>query len=281
MDDRYFLYAPRNKDIARICGQPKVSQVDDSQFTSFCATRMRGAIEPTPQTDERIGYLFHAHCWEVLCHIQGKELVEKSLPDLLRASKKFWNEDSMLSTCKWRPRGRWGLFDHDLDFWIRINDKVIHAKYDWYVWGCDIYISPWIVPEVQDAIDSNRAQKKDSKKQKFSRLPYECWLQILELLCPLQYTQLDVQNLRGSLFVSGLDAPNSFWTRRLQVHGDILLELDNLENDDSLDWQSLCLDLMDLLSNKSCFISSGLATRKFALVTIRGILANFTAMLSD
>ncbi|KAJ5634601.1 hypothetical protein N7528_002443 [Penicillium herquei] len=274
------LCAPRDKNMARISGRRRSPRYNNLQFISFRPMELEITDVIEPPTDKGNAYLFHAHCWEVMCHIQGKETIEERLPDLVQAIKQFWTGlYASFSSLDHDPQEvRWGYSDQDLDFWVRVEDEVLHTKYEWYNCGCDTYISPWVVPEVHAAIASSRAQRTAYKPQCPNRLPPECWLLILDLICPLQYTQRDVQDLRSLMSVFVFYAPESFWIDRLQIHGDILLELDNLgdaTNDDSLDWPTLWLNLMDLLSNGSWFVSSGLATRKRALQSIRGILRNF------
>lgn len=198
-----------------------------------------------------MGFVFHYYCWEILGHLAGKELIEKTLGQVIQAARQYW-----------QTHEEWGVTDIDTLFRAQL-DGVPYARYESYAYGCDIFVNPWIIPELQNIIQlaQNTIEKRKSS------------LRMAEIICPITYTQSDVQNMHNMLSVFALNLPDAFWRSRLQSKRDLFFEVDLLETD-SVDWQLLWLGLMGLLSDK-WYNSSGLAHREQLLGPIRGIIANF------
>ncbi|KAJ5415914.1 hypothetical protein N7465_004609 [Penicillium sp. CMV-2018d] len=208
-----------------------------------------------------MGFVFHYYCWEILGHLVGKELIEKTLGQVVQAAWQYWQP---------HKKG-WGVTDIDTIYRAQL-DEVPYVKCESYVRGCDIFVNPWIIPELQSIIQlaQNRGKRKSSY---LNRPPLEISLLVAEIICPIIYTQSDVQNMRNMLSVFALNLPDAFWRSRLQSKRDLFFEVDLLETD-SVDWQILWLGLMDLLSDK-WYTSSGLAHREKVLGPIREIIAIF------
>ncbi|KAJ5746191.1 hypothetical protein N7520_011373 [Penicillium odoratum] len=250
------LIAPRNKNTARLCSRKRVAQYDNALFTEFDEANIHEAPPSRRYRDRNIGYMFHVHCWEVLGHLLGHEVIEKNLVKVISAVRQYWY---------WRtPRymelsmdERLGVMDMDTSFRANEWDKVAYAKYPEYAHGCDIHRSPWVVPEVQNIIKLARAQRRDRKSPDLNKLPLEICLLVLDIICPLDFTQRDVQSTSNMLSVFVLNVPEFFWRSRLQANHDLFFEVDCVRDHDSLDWQCLWLGLMDLLADHTWFISSG------------------------
>jgi hypothetical protein len=206
-------------------------------------------------------------------------VIENNLGTVILSVRQYWYERSL--------RYVEHSDDEKLDIadWELLQRGYLHKKvaYTKYAYGCDIHRSPWVVPEVQNIIKSARVQRRDRKKSYLNktpisylnRLPLGICLLVLEVICPPDFTQCDVQDTRSLLSVFALDAPESFWRSRLQNNRDLFFELDRVRNHDSLDWQYVWLGFMDLLVDHTWFISSGLATRKRALRSIKPSASNF------
>ena len=163
---------------------------------------------------------------------------------------------------------------YDLDTLFRAQlDEVPYVRCESYVRGCDIFVNPWIIPELQSTIQLAQNMVGKRKSSYLNRLPLEISLLVAEIICPIIYTQSDVQKIRNMLSVLALNLPDAFWRSRLQSKRDLFFEVDLLETD-SVDWQLLWLELMGLLCDK-WYNSSGLAHREWLLGPIRGIIANF------
>lgn len=271
------FFAPRNKNTARICGRDQVAHYNNALFMGYYQGNARARIQPRRYRDKNIGYLFHSHCWEVLGHLLGHEVIEKKLGKVIRSVRKYWFKRT-LRYMELSSDEMLGTWDMDSFFRAHVYDEVAYAKYQEYAFGCDIHISPWVVPEVQNIINLARAQRTDWKSSHFNKLPLEICLLVLEDICPLDFTQCDVQCTRNMLSVFALDVPEFFWRSRLQTNRDLFFEVDCITDHDSLDWQYLWLGLMDLLADHTWFISSGLATRKRALRSIKPIVSHFKSL---
>jgi hypothetical protein len=189
----------------------------------------------------------------------GKEWIEEASGQVVRAATEYWNTHEGL-----------GTFDPDVLFRAHELDGTAYVRYESYSHGCDIYINPWLVPEVHSAIQLAKEMVGKRKSSYFRRLPLEICLKVAEMVCPIGYTHFDMQNMRNMSSVFALDLPEAFWRRRL-LKRDLFFELDLLETG-SVDWQVLWLGLMGLLSDK-WYNSSGLANRERVLRSIRGIIA--------
>lgn len=240
---------PGDKITARICGREAIPQYDDTIFTPFHPGGHW--IHPSLYKHKNMGFVFHYYCWEILGHLAGKELIEKTLGQVIQAARQYW-----------QTHEEWGVTDIDTLFRAQL-DGVPYARYESYAYGCDIFVNPWIIPELQNIIQlaQNTIEKRKSS------------LRMAEIICPITYTQSDVQNMHNMLSVFALNLPDAFWRSRLQSKRDLFFEVDLLETD-SVDWQLLWLGLMGLLSDK-WYNSSGLAHREQLLGPIRGIIANF------
>jgi len=159
--------------------------------------------------------------------------------------------------------------------------EVSQALKDPYIYGSNIYHSPLIVSEIQNAIKLSKDIKANSTSD-FIGLPLELRIMITELVCPVDSQESDVQNTFNMLLAFGWILPKSFWELRSRVNERwryrlriderrLLLEL-NSPNISSATWQSICLVLMPLLRDQEKFVSSGLANRERVMFLIDGIL---------
>ena len=242
--------------------------VDERRYHSMMKQYSRNSIHPlyywmhpSLYKHKNMGYVFHYYCWEILGHLVGKELIEKRLDQVVQAARQYW-----------QVHKGWAYTDPDTLYRAQI-DEVSYVRCESYYYGCDIFVNPWIIPELQNTIQLAQKTVGKRKSSYLSRLPLEISLLVAEIICPVIYTQSDVQNLGNMLSVFALNFPDAFWTSRLQTKRDLFFEVDLLEID-SLDWQLLWLGLMDLLSDK-WYNSSGLAHRERLLGPISGIIANF------
>lgn len=218
-------------------------------------------MHPSLYQHKNMGYVFHYYCWEILGHLVGKELIEKALDQVVQAARQYW-----------QTHKGWATSDLDTLFYAQL-DEVSYVRCESYVRGCDIFVNPWIIPELQNIIQHAQNMVGKRKSSYLNRLPLEISLLVAEIICPIIYTQSAVQDMRNMLSVFALNLPNGFWGSRLQSKRDLFFEVDLLETA-SVDWQLLWLGLMDLLSDK-WYNSSGLAHRERILVPIREIIANF------
>lgn len=213
---------PKNPSMARIGGRTRNLQYDDTFIPFYPASvrrqlgRFRGKI---------IGFVVHAHCWALLNHIISTTLVESKMDKFVRASRKYWHDHEA-----------WGGLDYMLMEWkLRLG-----SRHPGFYYGCDIYKNPFVVPEVQKAIDSARKTKKERVKSRCSDVPLEVAIMIAEWTCPIHYTPADVKNTRNLLSAWQWTLPDGFWKSRLKE--EIFVELNPLrESDYSIDWQALGL----------------------------------------
>lgn len=258
---------PKSRSMARIGGRTPHLQHDDT-FVQFYAASIRR--QPSEFKDEHIGFVVHAHCWALLNHIIPTTLVERKLEKFICAAQKYWrghelwgSNDAMLKLVK----------QYDL---LHINSELKSP----FKYGCDIYKNPLIVPEIQKAID--RARKTGKKYTKphtnYSHVPLDIAILIAERICPIDYTLDDVKNTRNMLSAWQWTLPDGFWKRRLKEE-DILFELESLKEEDySIDWQSLRLDLMALVSDRNWYKLSGMANRVRVLSFMTAITSDFLEM---
>lgn len=218
-------------------------------------------MHPSLYKDKNIGYVFHYCCWEILGHLVGKDLIEKALAQVVQAAKQYW-----------QTHEGWDIIDLDTMNRAQIA-KAPYVRWEWYYFGCDIYVNPWIIPELQNTIQLAQNMVGKSKSSYLNILPLEISLLVAELICPIIYTQSDVHDMRNMLSVFELGLPDAFWRSRLQSKRDLFFEVDLIESD-SVDWQHLWLGLMNLLSDE-WYMCSGLAHRERVLKSIKGIIANF------
>lgn len=218
-------------------------------------------MHPSLYKHKNMGYVFHYYCWEILGHLVGERSIEETLGQVVQAARQYW-----------KTHKGWAVTDLDTLFRAQL-DEVPYVRCESYVRGCDIFVNPWIIPELQSTIQLAQNMVGKRKSSYLNRLPLEISLLVAEIICPIIYTQSDVQNIRNMLSVFALNLPDAFWRSRLQSKRDLFFEVDLLETD-SVDWQLLWLGLMGLLCDK-WYNSSGLAHREWLLGPIRGIIANF------
>lgn len=204
--------------------------------------------------------MFHYYCWNILGHLKGKELIENALDEVVQAAIDYWQHNDHQG---------WRVEDIDTLYRAQIAE-VPYVRCDWYYRGCDIFINPWIIPELQDIIQIAQNMVGKYKSFYLDRIPLEISLLVAEIICPVNYTQFDVQNMSNMLSVFALNLPDAFWRSRLQSKRDLLFEVD-FRDPDSVDWQFLWLGFMGLLCDK-WYSSSGLAHREQLLGSIRGII---------
>lgn len=273
--EEYHWYSPTDKDTALICGGDSRSPYRNLQSTQFYpASRTEELEPPMLHENNNIGHFFHAHCWKLFVQILGEEVRDRMVGRIVQAARQYWQIGLSEVLSSERP---WANSDIDVFFWAHQLDRAEYTKYQDYFWGCKIYRSPLIVPEVQDLIQMAGLQGKRWKSPYLNtRIPLEICHMVMEIICPLKYTRQDLQDTRNMLSVFLVDIPESFWKRRLGLNLDFLLELDLLEKVDieSLDLQVLWIGLMGLLSHP-LWPASGLATRQRILPLMKEILVNF------
>lgn len=273
---------PKDPNMARIGGRTCKLQYDD-RFIHFYAAAI--TKQPSHLRGENIGYAVHAHCWALLNHIISTALVEKNMEKFVRAARKYWrnheswgrDKDDELSEIEDDDSESWGSDDWSLRSW-----KLRFGKYHpGFRYGCDIYKNPLIVPKVQEAIEKaiDRASKTEAKSTQLrcSPVPLEVAIMIAERTCPIDYTPADVMDTRNMLAVWQWKLPDGFWKRRLKE--EIFIELNSLrEANHPIDWQTLWLDLMGLVSDREWYVPSGLPNRERVLGFMTGIKSNFFEM---
>jgi hypothetical protein len=259
---------PKNPNMARIGGRTPNLQYNDT-FVQFYAASIRR--QPNEFKDEDIGFVVHAHCWALLNHIVPTNLIERKLEKFICAAQKYW-----------RGHELWGSNDPMLRL-VKQYD-LLHAHSEPkspFKYGCDIYKNPLIVPEIQLVIErARKAGKKNSQPRytNYSHVPLDVAILIAERICPIHYTLDDVKNTQNMISAWQWTLPDGFWKRRLKEE-DILFELESLrEADYSIDWQSLRLDLMALVSDRNWYKLSGLANRVRMLSFMTAITSNFLEM---
>ncbi|KAJ5952109.1 uncharacterized protein N7479_010522 [Penicillium vulpinum] len=257
--DPYII--PKNPSMARIGGKRRNIKYDDDTFTQFYAASIKKQLSRFK--GENIGFVVHAHCWALLDRIISTTLVERKMEKFIRAARKYWRDHEL-----------WGIYDCLLGSWKYSGSKSAHPGFEY---GCDIFMNPFIVPEVQKAIDNARKTKKKQSQRRGSNVPLEVAIMIAEWTCPIDYTPADVMNTRNMLSAWQWILPDWFWKRRLEEA--IFVELKSLrEASDSIDWQGLRLDLMALVSDQEWYSFSGLANRERVLSFMTAIKSNFLDM---
>ncbi|OQD64207.1 hypothetical protein PENPOL_c008G00664 [Penicillium polonicum] len=254
-------FVPKDRSIARIGGRTKEPQYDGGTFAQFYAATVKRQLSRFK--GENVGFVVHAHCWALFDHIISTTLVEKNIEKFVRAARKYW-----------RDHEAWGSYDSMLILWKNGIRSGVHPGFGY---GCDIYKNPFIVPEVQKAIDSAMKTKEKRMQSRCSLVPLEVAIMIAEWTCPINYTPADVKNTRNMLSAWQWKLPDWFWKRRLKE--DIFIELKPLgESNYPVDWQALWLDLMGLVSDREWYFYSGLPNRERVLGFMTAINANFLEM---
>lgn len=247
------LWMPEDVNIALIGGGGRKPRYNGISGTQFHVTEIYD--EPTSSDSNTTGYVVHAHCWALLERILGPEVKQTQLDKLIQAAKKHWSDNVL-----------WNLYDDDVMWGSICNPRPPNREQQ-----LNIHLSPLVIPEIQNAIQ--RAKKiKSHSISCLINLPLEISLLIMELVCPIYYSQWNVQDTRNILSAFQWVLPNSFWELRLRTHERLLFELRSLKDMSSIGWQSLCLDMMALLCDNDLYKSSGLATRERVLRLVDDIL---------
>lgn len=236
------IFMPRNVNIGRIGSKPSKTQYSKHRFTRCYVTD----IETPPEEfdKKKLAFTIHAHCWALLDHISNITLGETKLHQFIRAAQKYW---------LWRNDD--------------INDDITLSEMRFF--GSTLHRSPLVLPEIQNAIERAKAIESKTNYFHFTNLPLEVSILIVQLVCPMDYTSSDVEDTYNMLSVFRWTIPKSFWISRLDKR--LFFELDLLEIT-SVNWQSLCLDLMSLHCDQERRLSSGLANRERVLGLIDAIL---------
>ncbi|KAJ5701125.1 hypothetical protein N7488_008673 [Penicillium malachiteum] len=270
------LAPPRDRNSAELCSRRSRQKFSHAQFIQARPALLdEHPVQYYPYDAENLGYTLHAHCWVILGHLLGKEqfgAIEKLPGEAFRAAKQYWLQS--LSDPKEPCAQKWNLDTSQVDHY---RYHGYNSPYDPpYKHGCAIYRKPWVVPEVQTAIELAQDRGNIKRTCSVSGLPLDIWLLVVEDICPVKYTRLEVTNLRNMYSVFSFNLPEFFWGRRSQRELSFFFELDLLTKDecDSLDWQFLFLCLVELLSDEKWFPSGGLANRDRVLKPIKGIIAN-------
>ncbi|KAJ5496698.1 hypothetical protein N7463_008685 [Penicillium fimorum] len=132
----------------------------------------------------------------------------------------------------------------------------------------------------RDSESNRHGEEQKGGTHPYSNIPLDIAIVIAKWICPINYTPADVRNIRNMLVAWQWELPDGFWKRRLKEE-DILFELESLrEANYSIDWQSLRLDLMALVSDRNWYVFSGLANRVRVLSFMTAIASNSLDMSS-
>jgi hypothetical protein len=190
-----------------------------------------------------MGHTVHANCWVLFGHLLGTAsgLGYVKLERLVHASRKYWHDHK-----HWKlqtPLVKGGLGD------------VLHFDA-----GCSVYQNPLIIPAVLKAIYGARFMIHRPHPC-FSLVPLEVAIMIAEIVCPVQHSVDDVDDMRNLLFALQWKLFSWFWRARL--NDDLFIEFAELKNNNKpVDWQMLRLELMGLVLDRRWYIRNGLANRE-------------------
>lgn len=167
-------------------------------------------------------------------------------------------------------------------YWQRHKD--IYGRYSWSmaffqgpalpfikrVYGCDIHQNPVVDPQVQRLIDQARkAKAKPNRLCSHSmRVPLDVATLIAEQVCPVNYTVADIKDMRNMLAAFQWVLPECFWGARCSR--DVVFELADVKEIEPINWETLQLDLMALLTDDE----SGLSNR----ARIIGVIASIKSI---
>ncbi|KAJ6092226.1 hypothetical protein N7467_004195 [Penicillium canescens] len=240
-------YTPTDPAMARI-GGPRYAGYDDTHFTQFYAASI--TRQPRHYEGSVVGYIVHAHCWALFSQIEGLKLNKAALAQVVQTCRKFWHRNEL-----------WGAYGSILDSKIGPSEPYFNAEY-----GCDFFLSPLVVGAVQEAIIRAKEENLRFASTKaivplcrFSGLPLEIAVLIAELVCPVQYTPNDVNDMREMLLAFRWKLPDWFWRKRWSKH--LFIELGAKGGTAPVDWL-LWLNLLGLVSDPDWFRYSGLANRE-------------------
>ncbi|KAJ5356138.1 hypothetical protein N7517_010747 [Penicillium concentricum] len=250
--------------MARIGGRSHTLKYDDN-FIQFYAADIKR--QSSQFKNEHIGFIVHAHCWALLNHVIPTTLVEKKMDKFICVAQDYWRDNKS-----------WGSTSSPLRL-EKYSGKCLGSMPRWK-YGSDIYKNPLIVSGVQKAIDTAKKYKQrhiQPRCSNYSNVPLDIAILIAEWICPIDYTPADVRNTRNMLSAWQWELPDGFWKRWLREE-DIIFELEApREVNYSIDWQSLRLDLMALVSDRR-YVSSGLVNRVRVLGFMTAIASDFLDM---
>jgi len=215
--------------------QPRLE--NSSDFIRFYPASIER--QPPDFSGKPIGYVIHAHCWALLNQPLGITFNQTKLQGFIRAARKYW-----------RNNISWG--------------RSFEAT--------NLRRSPLIIPEIQNAIERVNNTKSNGTSFEFTKLPLELRIMIVELVCPLEYEESDLQCTRNMLSAFGWILPESFWRSRFPLNDRLIFELSSYRGTGLASWQSICLELVSLLRDREKFVSSGLQNRERVIGIIDGIL---------
>lgn len=221
------------------------------------------------------GYLVHAHCWVLFGQMVegGVARIEANLDVLVRAAQRFWQKDRLRETYDYQVR--WSTLpespppDLPLPSYDEWGEKCFHRLRI----SCQ---NPLFVLKLEEAIQRNRIRGKVYLHVGLGEFPLDLAIQIIDTVCPADYTAIDVQNARNLLQAFQWTLPDGYWQRRCD--SSLLFEVKTLKKIKArVDWQALGLDLMGLLAEDES--TSGLGTRERILLYMDHIKRRFLELL--
>ena len=248
--------------MARIGGSKNDPQYDEDSFVQFYPRSLYPrnlTRQPSQHKKKQIGYVVHAHCWVLLNYVIDTTLVEENFKKFVLAARKHWRGFEMWEDYRNIDRG------------FLVKRLICAQTFDY---GYNITPNPLNVPEVQKAIDRARKFRREHIKSPSSKASLDVAVMIAEFICPIDYTMSDLRNIRKILSAFQWRPLDWFWERRLKGH--TYFEVNKLrETSSPIDWQALWLDLIDLISDREWYPSSGLANRERILKLMIAIKSNF------
>ncbi|KAJ5953868.1 hypothetical protein N7501_008147 [Penicillium viridicatum] len=242
MQDRPY-YTPNDPTKARISGSEH-ARYNGKVFTRFYAASIER--QPREYKGKTIGYFVHAHCWALFGQIEGLTLNVAPLAKFVQVCRKYWKNNEL-----------WEIWSDmsPLDHW-------------------DMYRNPFVVPAIHEAIDCKKMERYPPSSC-FSNLPLEIALLICQLVCPVtDYTEDDIKDTKSLLLVFGWELPEWFWRARLNCR--LFFELEKMRKAGSpVCWQSW-LNLMNLVADRSRFVSTSLANRERIMGVMRDLDKAYT-----
>ena len=233
--------------------------------------------------NQQIGYLIHAHCWVLLDHVIGHELIERNLRIFLNAITKFWKENHAL----WNPL----LLDDDYDGTFypihqRLRETPQTTENNYIKMECvDTLQNPVIVPEIRALINQTvRACFENDDRSARPRqtvafdVPLEIAMMIVNVIYDnIYYNQASIYDLRNMLTAFQWRLPNSYWQSRCKKY--LIFEFDELiRNNQTVDWQFLCLRTEELFLKDGWYDGGGLKNRGRILQLLQGLKKIFLEM---
>ncbi|KAL4884100.1 hypothetical protein BJY04DRAFT_14289 [Aspergillus karnatakaensis] len=246
-------YAPSDPAKARVGGKGNF-QYNGQILTQFRVAGI-GRRQPEEYEGKVIGYLVHAHCWVLFNRVEDLTLNKANLATLVKVARKHWYHND-----------EWEIRQEDFR---RLQRRLPNPKFDS---RCDIYQSPLVIPAIRKAVEAAKIEGQQ-RPACSSKLPLEIIVMIAELVCPVDHTVNEVQDLTNMLRAFGSRLPDWFWRGRIhELSQGLFVELDELKSaGTAVDWQSLHLSLMGLVADRTWFFSSGLANRERVLEIMRAL----------